>query len=281
MTFVIRNQDSKVDTIQTNQPPRIHYRENCVCAPGVFELAQGDCLELMQSIPDASVDMILCDLPYQVTKNHWDTIIPFDKLWKQYIRIAKLNAVICLHADGMFMADLMKSQPKLWRYNLVWDKKLVSGFLNAKKMPLRRHEEICVFYRKPPVYNPQKVPGAITHSRGNLDKQVANHNYGKHHKTESDVSGMKYPTSILEFQKPHPSVAVHPTQKPVELAEWLIATYTNPGALVVDNCMGSGTTGVAAVRLGRKFIGIEQNEEYFEIATGRVTTTYAMKEGAI
>ena len=241
----------------------------------------GDCIELMQSIPDASVDMILCDLPYQVTKNSWDVIIPFDKLWEQYLRIAKPNAAICLHADGMFMADLMKSQPKLWRYNLVWDKKLISGFLNAKRMPLRRHEEICVFYRQLPTYNPQKVPGAITHSRGNLDKQVANHNYGEHHKTESDQSGMKYPTSILEFQKPHPSIAVHPTQKPVELAEWLIKTYTNPGDVVLDNCMGSGTTGVAAVSLGRRFVGFELNYDYYNLASNRIKEAAEQRKEAI
>lgn len=241
----------------------------------------GDCIELMQSIPDASVDMILCDLPYQVTKNSWDVIIPFDKLWEQYLRIAKPNAAICLHADGMFMADLMKSQPKLWRYNLVWDKKLISGFLNAKRMPLRRHEEICVFYRQLPTYNPQKVPGAITHSRGNLDKQVANHNYGEHHKTVSDQSGMKYPTSILEFQKPHPSIAVHPTQKPVELAEWLIKTYTNPGDVVLDNCMGSGTTGVAAVSLGRRFVGFELNYDYYNLASNRIKEAVEQRKEAI
>lgn len=231
---------------------------------------QGDCLELMQSIPDASIDMILCDLPYQVTRNSWDVIVPFDKLWEQYLRIAKPNAAICLHADGMFMADLMKSQPKLWRYNLVWDKKLVSGFLNAKKMPLRRHEEICVFYQKPPTYNPQKVAGAKNHSVGKLDKVRTNHNYGENHLTESDQSGMKYPTSILEFQKPHPSIAVHPTQKPVELAEWLIKTYTNPGDIVLDNCMGSGTTGVAAINTGRSFVGFELNQDYYNLASKRI-----------
>lgn len=233
-------------------------------------IRQGDCIELMKELPDASMDMILCDLPYQVTKNSWDTLIPMDELWEQYLRVAKPNAAICLHADGMFMADLMKSQPKLWRYNLVWDKKLVSGFLNAKRMPLRRHEEICVFYRQLPTYNPQKVPGAISHSRGDLKKQVANHNYGEHHKTETDQSGMKYPTSILEFQKPHPSIAVHPTQKPVELEEWLIKTYTNPGDIVLDNCMGSGTTGVAAINTGRSFIGMESNADYFNVAVKRI-----------
>ena len=228
-------------------------------------------MDSLTTIPDQSVDMILCDLPYQVTRNSWDVQLPLEELWKQYLRIAKANAAICLHADGMFMAQLMMSQPKLWRYNLVWDKKLVSGFLNAKRMPLRRHEEICVFYRKQPIYNPQKTPGAITHSRGDLSRPVARHNYGAHHKTVSDTSGMKYPTSVLTFQKPHPSVAVHPTQKPVELAEWLIATYTDPGAVVLDNCMGSGTTGVAAAKLGgRAFIGIEKNPEYFDIAQQRI-----------
>lgn len=248
--------------------------------PG-FACYHANCLDLMSSIEPESVDMILCDLPYQVTKNHWDTVLPFDELWEHYLRIAKPNAAICLHADGMFMADLMRSQPKLWRYNLIWDKQQVTGFLNAKRMPQRRHEEICVFYKKPPVYNPQKIQGAITHGRGNLQTQSKNHNYGKHHKTASDVSGLKYPTSILQFQKPHPSVAVHPTQKPVELAEWLIRTYTNPQDTVLDNCMGSGTTGVAALGTGRYFIGIEQNENYYRTAVERISTKYAMIERVI
>lgn len=235
-----------------------------------YFIMQGDCLEIMKKIPDDSIDMILCDMPYQVTRNSWDVVIPLDKLWEQYLRISKIDAAICLHADGMFMADLMKSQPKLWRYNLVWDKKLTSGFLNAKKMPLRRHEEICVFYRRPPTYNPQKVAGAKNHSKGNLGNALANHNYGAYCTVESDQSGMKYPTSILEFQKPHPSVAVHPTQKPVELAEWLIKTFTNPGDVVLDNCMGSGTTAIAAINTGRRFVGIELDREYYNIASKRI-----------
>ena len=213
----------------------------------------GDCLELMPELPDASVDMILCDLPYGVTKNKWDSVNPLDKLWEQYKRIAKPNTAIVLFADGMFEANLMLSNPKWWRYNLVWDKVLTSGFLNANRMPLRSHEEICVFYQKQPTYNPQKTVGEKNHSKGR-PKENANENYGDYNFVDNSdqLGNMKHPKSILTFPKPHPSVAVHPTQKSLELCEWLIKTYTNPGDVVLDNCMGSGTTCLAAKNTGRQ-----------------------------
>lgn len=231
----------------------------------------GDCLELMSELPDASIDMILCDLPYGVTKNKWDSVIPLDKLWEQYKRIAKPNAAIVLFADGMFEANLMLSNPKWWRYNLVWDKVLTSGFLNANRMPLRSHEEICVFYQKQPIYNPQKVIGEKNHSKGR-PKENANENYGVYNFVDNSdqLGNMKHPKSILTFPKPHPSVAVHPTQKSLELCQWLIRTYTNPGDVVLDNCMGSGTSCLAAKNEGRKFIGMELNESYFSIAKQRL-----------
>lgn len=231
----------------------------------------GDCLELMSNIPPASVDMILCDLPYGITKNKWDSVIPLDKLWEQYKRIAKPNAAICLFADGMFEANLMLSNPKWWRYNLVWDKVLTSGFLNANRMPLRSHEEICVFYQKQPTYNPQKTVGEKNHSKGR-PKENANENYGEYGFVDNSdqLGNLKHPKSILTFPKPHPSVAVHPTQKSLELCQWLIRTYTNPGDVVLDNCMGSGTSCLAAKNEGRKFIGMELNESYFSIAKQRL-----------
>ena len=234
-------------------------------------LQHGDCLELMQQIPDGSVDMVLCDLPYGVTNNKWDTVLPLEQLWKHYRRIVKPNGAICLFADGMFMAMLMLSAPKLWRYNLVWDKVLSTGFLNANRRPLRSHEEVCVFYQKQPIYNPQKTVGAKSHSMGK-PKECANNNYKKHGFLDnSDIHGnMKFPTSILRYQKPHASKAVHPTEKPVALCEWLIKTYTNPGETVLDNCMGSGSTGVACVNTGRQFIGMELDEGYFQIAKERI-----------
>lgn len=243
-----------------------------------IELYQGDCLEIMRKIPDKSIDMILCDLPYGVTRNHWDSQIPLDQLWSQYERIITDNGAICLFADGMFMAKLMMSNPKLWRYNLVWNKVIPSGFLNANRMPLRATEEIVVFYKKQPVYNPQKIKGKPNHSKGKAvgkvsdDENQTNNNYGNYTIVDNnkELGDMKHPTSLLTFSKPHPSVMKHPTEKPVILCEWLIKTYTNPEMIVLDNCMGAGSTGVACKNLGRNFIGIELDEEYFKIAEERV-----------
>lgn len=234
------------------------------------QLHCGDCLELMQNIEDKSIDMILCDLPYGTTKNKWDTIIPFDKLWEQYNRIIKDNGAIVLFAQGMFTAQLMTSQPKSWRYNLIWEKDRPSGFLNAKKMPLRSHEDICVFYKKTPTYNPQMWEGKPSHGIGKAkgeDNCKNNNNYGNFSRVERE-GNLKYPRSILEFQRPHPPI--HPTQKPVELLEWLVKTYSNEGETILDNCMGSGSTGVACVNTNRKFIGIELDENYFNIAKERI-----------
>lgn len=237
----------------------------------MYELLNGDCLELMKNIPDRSVDLVLCDLPYQRTQNQWDIMIPVDELWKQYNRIIKDNGCIALFADGMFMAELMMSNKKMWKYNLVWDKVLPSGFLNANRMPLRSHEEICIFYKKQPTYNPQKVKGKPNHSKGS-PKDYENNNYGDFGFVDNsrELGDMKHPVSIVRFSKPHPSVSVHPTQKSVEVCEWLIKSYTNEGMMVLDNCMGSGTTGVACVNTDRNFIGIELDEGYFEIAKNRI-----------
>ena len=234
-----------------------------------LQLWCGDCLELMRDIPDKSIDMILCDLPYAVTQNSKDKLIPFDSLWEQYERIIKDNGAIVLFGQGIFFIDLVNSNRRLFRYDLVWNKTLTSGFLNAKKMPLRQHEQIAVFYKKAPTYNPQMKSGAKNHSKGK-PKSNRNNNYGEYGFVESKQDGLKYPTSIVEFQKPHPSVAMHRTEKPVELLEYLIRTYTNKGDLVLDNCMGSGSTGVACVNTNRNFIGIELDENYFAIAEARI-----------
>ena len=240
----------------------------------MINIRQGDCLELMKEIPDKSIDMILCDLPYGTTQNKSDIIIPFDKLWNSYERIIKDNGAIVLFAQGVFYVDLVNSNRKLFRYDLIWDKVLTSGFLNAKRMPLRQHEQIAVFYKKLPKYNPQFTSGKPLHSKGKTykDKPIVNQNYGVFHATDDSRAGSteKYPTSILKFQKPHPSISVHRTQKSVELLKWLINTYTNEGDTVLDNCMGSGSTGVACVNTNRNFIGYELNEKYFEIAERRI-----------
>lgn len=234
-------------------------------------LWQGNCLELMNNIKDKTIDMILCDLHYGRTHNRWDSILSFDILWKEYERIIKDNGVIALFADGLFMAELMLSNKKIWRYNLIWDKVLPSGFLNANRQPLRQHEEIVIFYKKQPTYNPQKTKGNKNHSKG-IIKNTANNNYNNFNFVDNKdkLGDMKHPKSILTFSKPHPSIMVHPTEKPTELLEWLIKTYTNENETILDNCMGSGSTGVACVNTNRNFIGIELDKNYFEIAKERI-----------
>lgn len=236
-----------------------------------IDLRQGDCLELMKDIPDGSIDMILCDLPYEQTHNDWDEIIPFNPLWKQYKRIIKDNGAIILFGNGIFTAKLMMSNTTMWRYNLIWQKTQPTGFLNAKKMPMRSHEDICVFYKKLPTYNPQKTTGHIRKVSKAAHKTGCKKStdYGKHGLTTYD-STERYPTSVWRFAKDVQKSALHPTQKPLALMEELVKTYTNKGNVVLDNCMGSGSTGVACVNTGRKFIGMELNENYFNIAKERI-----------
>lgn len=236
-----------------------------------YHIYFSDCFDIFPSIPDHSVDMILCDLPFQMTHNAWDRQLPMEKLWPEYLRIAKENAAIVLFANGIFTSKLVMSQEKLWRYNLVWDKVLTSGFLNANRQPLRQHEDICVFYRKQPTYNPQKTVGAINHSKGKSGTTSTNNynSYGFQDNHEA-LGNKKHPTSILRFPKKHPSTMLHPTEKSIPLCEYLIRTYTNPGEVVMDNCMGVGTTGIACMNTERNFIGIENNLKYYQIASERL-----------
>ncbi len=239
-----------------------------------YLLFNDNCLETMKKIEDKSIDMVLCDLPYGVTQNPNDKRIPFQQLWEQYERIIKDNGAILLFCQGLFYVDLVNSNRKLFKYDLVWDKVLVSGFLNAKRMPLRKHELIAVFYKKQPIYNPQFSIGQPLHSKGFSYKQkdIKNRNYGRFYSTEDDRAGstQKYPTSIIRFCKPHPSKALHATEKSIEMLEYLIKTYSNEGDLVLDNCMGSGTTGIACINSNRDFVGIEIDKNYFEIAKERL-----------
>ena len=239
-----------------------------------YKLYNGDCLELMDKIPDKSIDMVLCDLPYGTTANEADIALPFDKLWSQYSRVVKDNGAIVLFAQGLFYIDLVNSNRALFRYDLVWDKGLITGFLNAHNMPLRQHEQIAVFYKEMPTYNPQMTQGSPLHGRGKayMVKDNKNNNYGSFGNVEDTRKGSteKYPTSILYCQKPHPSVAVHRTEKPVPLLEYLIKTYTNEGDTVLDNTMGSGSTGVACLNTERNFVGIELDSDYFEICKKRM-----------
>jgi len=235
-----------------------------------IKLYQGDCLELMKDIPDGSVDMILCDLPYGATRNLWDREIDMCLLWQEYSRIIKECGAIVLFGQGMFTADLMKSNPKMWRYNLIWEKTHPTGFLNANRMPLRLHEDILIFYKKQPTYNPQKSNGH-TPVHAYTKHTSDGTNYGA---TKVGISGggstERFPTSILRFKSDKQTEAYHPTQKPVALLEYLILTYTNEGETVLDNCMGSGSTGVACVNTERNFIGMELDQKYFEIAKRRI-----------
>lgn len=232
-----------------------------------YELHLGDCLEVMKTIPDGSVDMVLCDLPYGTTSCRWDSVIPFEPLWAEYRRVTKPNAAIVLTASQPFTTTLVSSNIKDFRYSLVWDKVGTTGFATAKVMPLRRHEDICVFYRKKPAYNPQMEIRGSPRKKGGA--KTDNGCYGELRSTES-YNNTYYPTSVMVFSNASKRGLVHPTQKPVALMEYLIKTYTNEDQVVLDNTMGSGTTGVACMNTGRKFIGIEMDEGYFKIAQQRI-----------
>ena len=229
-------------------------------------LLQGDCLELMKQVPDKSIDLILCDLPYGTTKCKWDTIIPFDKLWEQYNRIIKDNGAIVLFGNEPFSSQLRLSNLKNYKYDWVWDKKRGSNFATVKIRPFNSFENIMVFYKKQPTYNPQmwkSTPYTCKQGYVGEAKQTGLH--------RDDVitinNGDRYPLTILSFSK---ETGLHPTQKPVALLEYLIKTYTNEGETVLDNCMGSGSTGVACKNTNREFIGMELDENYYKVACERL-----------
>jgi len=235
-----------------------------------------DCLLGMKRIADGAVDCIITDLPYGVLNEQseggsWDSIIPLEPMWEQFKRVTKPNAAIVLFCQGMFTAKLMMSQPKMWRYNLIWKKgNRTSGFLNANRMPLRNHEDIAVFYQQLPTYNPQKIKGAVNHGSGDI-KSYKNRCYGDFNPVECDKSGMKYPISVIDFDREFDIDQMsHPTQKPVDLLRYLILTYSNEGDTILDATIGSGTTAVAALMEKRHFIGFETNREYFDIAQQRI-----------
>lgn len=224
------------------------------------QLFEDDCLECMKRIPDESIDMILCDLPYGTTQNKWDSLIPLDLLWEQYNRIIKPDGAIVLTSQGIFTAKLILSQTKLFKYKWVWEKSKPTNFLNAKKQPLRKHEDICVFYKKQPTYHPQMTPGE-PYNKGVRKNQLSG-SYGDFQPVHVFSDGDRYPTDIIYVKTAESEgEVVHPTQKPVELGRYLIRTYTNPGDIVLDNTFGSGSFLVAALMEGRNFIGIEKNED--------------------
>ena len=230
-----------------------------------INLYNGDCLKIMNQFQDNSIDMILCDLPYGCTKNKWDIIIPFEELWKHYNRIIKENGAIVLFGSQPFTSKLIISNLEMFHYCLVWEKNKFSDFLNAKKKPMKTNEDICIFYKKQPTYNPQYTygdPYKRWNTQRTVDKQT---NYGDYKKKiVENKDGKRLPTTVLKFNRiERPK---HPTQKPVDLLEWIVKTYTNEGETVLDNCMGVGSTGEACKKTNRNFIGIELDKTYFDIA---------------
>ncbi len=232
---------------------------------------QGDCIDVMQNISDESIDMILCDLPYGTTQNKWDSVIDLDKLWTHYERIIKANGAIVLTAQGLFTAKLILSNKKLFKYKIIWIKSKPTNFLNAKKQPLRKHEDICVFYKKQPIYNPQMTPGDA-YDKG-VRKDQFTGSYGDFKPKHIKSNGERYPNDVVFFEgeniddyiyvktAENEGKVYHPTQKPIELGRYLIRTFTNPGDLILDNACGSGSFLLSAILEDRHFIGIEKNED--------------------
>lgn len=264
----------------------------------VNKVVQGDCLEVMQSIPDKSVNMILCDLPYGTTQNKWDSVIDLQKLWAEYERIIKDDGAIVLTSQGIFTAKLILSNEKLFKYKITWIKSKSTNFLNAKKQPLRKHEDICVFYKKQPTYNPQMTEGEA-YDKG-IRKDQYTGSYGDFKPKHVKSNGERYPNDIVFYEEQNiddyvyiktaesEGTVYHPTQKPIELGRYLIKTFTNPGDIVLDNACGSGSFLLSAILENRKFIGIEKNEDvllhkvkptdYIKVCSDRIKETLKRKE---
>jgi site-specific DNA-methyltransferase (adenine-specific) len=240
----------------------------------INQIVRGDCLDVMKRIENESIDMILCDLPYGTTQNKWDSVIPIMALWNQYKRIIKRNGAIVLTAQVPFDKRLGSTNLSMLRYEWIWEKDAGTGFLNANRMPLKNHENVLIFYRELPTYNPQKTVGQP------YTTKKAHHgtNYGRDTVDEviTKNDGDRFPLTVLKFNRDKPSV--HPTQKPVALFEYLIRTYTNENDLVLDNCIGSGTTAIASLNTNRRFIGIELDPNYHQIAVNRVNEWHRERE---
>jgi len=259
----------------------------------INKVIQGDCLDVMKDIPDNSVDMVLCDLPYGTTQNKWDSIIPLEKLWKQYNRIVKPNGAIVLTSQGVFTAKLILSNEKYFKYKIVWVKSKATNFLNAKKQPLRKHEDVCVFYKKQPNYNPQMSKGEA-YDKG-FGKDQLTGSYGDFKSNHVKSNGKRYPTDVIAYEEQSiddyvyiktaesEGTVYHPTQKPIELGRYLIKTFTKPGDVILDNACGSGSFLISALLENRNFIGIEKNEDvmlhkvdvtdYIEVCVNRIEET--------
>lgn len=264
----------------------------------VNKVVQGDCLEVMKSIPDKSINMILCDLPYGTTQNKWDSVIDLQKLWVEYERIIKDDGAIVLTSQGIFTAKLILSNEKLFKYKITWIKSKSTNFLNAKKQPLRKHEDICIFYKKQPTYNPQMTAGEA-YDKG-IRKDQYTGSYGDFKPSHVKSNGERYPNDIVFYEEQNlddfvyiktaesEGTVYHPTQKPIELGRYLIKTFTNPGDIILDNACGSGSFLLSAILENRNFIGIEKNEDvllhkvkptdYIKVCTDRIEETLKRKE---
>lgn len=256
----------------------------------INNVVQGDTIAKMKELPDNSVDLLLVDLPYGTTQNKWDSVIPLPDLWEQYHRVVKENGAMIFTASGMFTAKLILSNPKDYKYNYTWIKSKATNFLNAKKQPLRKHEDILVFYRKQPTYNPQMTSGSA-YSKGIRKDQITG-SYGDFRPVLVKSKGKRYLVDVLYFKTAEAEgKVVHPTQKPVSLGRYLIRTFSNPGDVVLDNTSGSGSFLVAALQEGRNFIGIEKNEnvalfkkqkvDYIEVTKSRINQAVATTDPAI
>lgn len=251
-----------------------------------IKLIQGDCLKVMQDIPDNKIDMILCDLPYGTTACKWDTVISFEPLWEQYNRIIKNNGAIVLFGSEPFSSKLRMSNLKMYKYDLIWEKERPTNIFTIKYQFGKVHENISVFYKKLPTYNPQmetSIQPNNNDKRKNKSQISKMNSIETKHNTISKISDeynpkLRYPRDVLKFSRGTRRGTYHPTQKPIPLLEYLIKTYTNEGEIVLDNCMGSGTTGVAAINTNRKFIGIELDGNYYDIAENRIIEAINRKE---
>jgi site-specific DNA-methyltransferase (adenine-specific) len=238
-----------------------------------YDLIEGDCLDVMRELAPGSIDMVLCDLPYGTTQNKWDAVIPFEPLWAEYKRVCRPGAAILLTAAQPFTSALVMSNRQWFRQALVWEKNVASNFLNAKRQHLARHEDILLFCNRQPTFNRQMGAGK-PYAQRRSGRDDTGDNYGAiAQRTDTINTGDRNPISVLKFDR---ETGLHPTQKPVALLEYLIRTYTNEGDTVLDNTMGSGSTGVACANTGRRFVGIEKDPAYFDIACERIEHAYAL-----
>ena len=248
---------------------------------------QGDCLKILPLFPSHSIDMVLCDLPYGTTQNKWDSVIPLDALWAEYMRVLKPNGTVVLTSQGVFTAKLILSNPDWFRYKLVWVKSKPTNFLNARLQPLRKHEDVCVFYGHRSTYNPVMGEG-VPYDKGVRKDQLSG-SYGDFRPVHVKSDGKRYPTDVIYFKTAESEGEVwHPTQKPVELGRYLVKTFSNPGDLVLDNAFGSGSFLLSAALEGRHFVGIEKNEDvalfkdrkidYIDVATSRLDEFIKQRE---